>query len=189
VNFLAPTKPLPCWLMSNLHSLPMQNELRQDENGREWTSLAKHQSCEAILWRERERERLLTCVDYQCYKSLFDHHISRNKVHSVQGQTTNAHMQRSAQAVGFRDFRTPSCRSYRDTPQKCHFTLGFCMLNFSFEGCPSSICLTYTITSLPIFWTIENCANWRRATPSIIKATRTTQINNVVSNILVVFNP
>jgi hypothetical protein len=25
----------------------------------------------------------------------------------------------------------------RDTQQKCHFTLGFCMLNFSIVGCPS----------------------------------------------------
>jgi hypothetical protein len=24
----------------------------------------------------------------------------------------------------------------RDTPQKCHFTLGFCMLNVSIAGCP-----------------------------------------------------
>jgi hypothetical protein len=24
----------------------------------------------------------------------------------------------------------------RDTPQKCHFTLGFCMLKFSIVGCP-----------------------------------------------------
>jgi hypothetical protein len=25
----------------------------------------------------------------------------------------------------------------KDTPQKCHFTLGFCILNFSIMGCPS----------------------------------------------------
>ncbi len=25
----------------------------------------------------------------------------------------------------------------RDTPQKCHFTLGFCKGNFSISGCPS----------------------------------------------------
>ena len=25
---------------------------------------------------------------------------------------------------------------FRDTPQKCRFTLGFCMLNFSIVGCP-----------------------------------------------------
>jgi hypothetical protein len=29
--------------------------------------------------------------------------------------------------------------SYRDTPQKCHFTLGFCMLIFSIPGCPRGI--------------------------------------------------
>jgi hypothetical protein len=30
-----------------------------------------------------------------------------------------------------------------DTPQKCHFTLGFCMLNFSVEGCPQSTKIQY----------------------------------------------
>jgi hypothetical protein len=27
-----------------------------------------------------------------------------------------------------------------DTPQKCHFTLGFCILNFSIAGCPCATC-------------------------------------------------
>jgi hypothetical protein len=31
-----------------------------------------------------------------------------------------------------------STRAVRDTPQKCHFTLEFCILNFSIAGCPST---------------------------------------------------
>jgi hypothetical protein len=36
--------------------------------------------------------------------------------------------------------------TYRDTPQKCHFTQGFCMLIFSIAGVPG----TYSIHVHPL---------------------------------------
>jgi hypothetical protein len=45
-----------------------------------------------------------------------------------------------------------------DTPQKCHFTLGFCMLNFSIVGSPWESCFWYLECQCPVRATIQSRA-------------------------------